>query len=770
MNTPRPSGGQMDPRHIFNYLSIGIDDILEGISDGIFILNEQGNFVFVNKVIEDRAGLSLEQFLQLHYTDIIQEEYRPKALQYFTDIFSGKNIPLEEFDYRTADGSIRTIELRGRKIISPGGIPLALFTARNITEKKEAEQARLNALQQKEALFNCISDGIIVFNMNGYITDINPAFEEMTGIPGNEIIGKHGAEIAARILHPHDLNEVLLNFSRATGGERISGIRVRFVHPEKKVFPVFFTTSFLIDKNNKQHGIISIIKDISDLEHIEKSLRQSEDRYRHLAENIMIGLFICEQETGKFLYVNKRLLSLFGYSFDEALAMSIWDVIHPDEHATVIERLTKRRKGEIPPDATYVYTGIKKNGNTLRIEVSITPLAMEGEQIVQGVIRDVTELEALQEQLLHAQKMKAIGTLAGGIAHDFNNILMGIQGNISLVKMELAEDNPIKEMADNIQNLIQQAASLTRQLLGFTRGTKHETVIQNINDIITNSAQIFGRTHKEIIFQMHLHENLWHVKVDRGQIDQVLLNILVNAWQAMPSGGTITIASSNVQLSDTLAPAGIAAGKYVKVSITDTGIGMDEATRLRIFDPFFTTKEMGRGVGLGLTTAYTIIKQHGGFIEVQSEPGKGSVFTIYLPASEKAQDAQQKTIGSIVPGRGTVLLIDDEIPVLSVTAKMLQKLGYDTIMASSGSEAIRHIQSDSAPITCIILDMIMPGTNTVALMAEIRTFRHNVPVILASGYSLEEKLKEVSALGYKVFLQKPFNIEELSIAVKKAIS
>ena len=760
----------MDTRHIFNYLSIGIDDILEGISDGIFILNEQGKFVFVNKVIEERAGLSLEQFLQLHYADIIPEAYRPKALQYFTDIFSGKNIPLEEFDYRTADGSIRTIELRGRKIISPGGIPLALFTARNITERKEAEQARLNALQQKEALFNCISDGIIVFDMNGYITDINPAFEEMTGIPGNEIIGKHGAEIAARILHPHDLNEVLLNFSRATGGTHISGIRVRFVHPEKKEFPVFFTTSFLIDANNKHYGIISIIKDISDLEHIEKSLRQSEDRYRHLAENIIIGLFVCEQQTGKFLYVNKRLLSLFGYSIEEALKMSIWDVIHPDEHATVIERLMKRRKGEIAPEATHVYTGIKKNGSTLKIEVSITLFSMEGEQVVQGVIRDVTELEALQQQLLHAQKMKAIGTLAGGIAHDFNNILMGIQGNISLVKMELAEDNPIKEMADNIQNLIQQASSLTRQLLGFARGGKHEATIQNINDIIANAALIFGRTHKEIILQMHLHENLWHAKIDRGQIDQVLLNILVNAWQAMPSGGSITIESSNVQLSETLAPAGIAAGKYVRVSITDTGIGMDEATKLRIFDPFFTTKEMGRGVGLGLTTAYTIIKQHGGFIEVQSEPGKGSVFTIYLPASEKAQDALQKTNSDIVPGRGNVLIIDDEIPVLSVTAKMLQKLGYDTITASSGSEAVRHIQSDSAPITCIILDMIMPGTNTSALMSEIRTFRHNVPVILASGYSLEEKLKEVSALGYKVFLQKPFNIEELSMAVKKAIS
>lgn len=630
----------MDPHQIFSYLSVGIDEILEGISDGIFILNEKGKFVFVNKVIEERAGIPLEQFLKFHFTDILPEEFKPKAKKYFDDIFAGKNIPLEEFDYRTADGSLRTIELRGRKITSPGGVPLSLFTARNITERRNVEEA----------------------------------------------------------------------------------------------------------------------------------LRQSEERYRYLAENIMIGLFISDRETGKFLYVNKTLLSMFGYTIEESREMSIWDVIHPGEHATVIERLTKRLRGEIKPDSTHIYTGIRKDGTTLKIEVSVTPFTMKSQSIVQGIIRDVTELESLHQQLLHAQKMKAIGTLAGGIAHDFNNILMGIQGNISLIKMELEKDDPTKEMADNIQNLIQQAASLTRQLLGFSRGGKQEATIKNINDIISNSALIFGRTHKEIILQMNLHENLWHAKVDSGQIDQVLLNILVNAWQAMPSGGTITIESSNTLLSDTLAPAGIAAGKYVKISITDTGIGMDEETKQRIFDPFFTTKEMGRGVGLGLTSAYGIVKEHGGFIDVQSKPGEGSTFTVYLPASDETPATLTKTADDIHSGEGTVLIIDDETPVLTVTAKMLQKLGYDTLTASNGSEAVRLVQSGSPPIDCIILDMIMPGTNPKELMAEIRKFRKNVPVILASGYSLEGEVKEVLSMGCAAFLQKPFKLEELSMAVKKAVS
>lgn len=760
----------MDPHQIFNYLSIGVNEILEGISEGIFMLNEMGKFVFVNRVIEERSGISLEQFRKLHYLEIIPQEYHQKAKDYFDAVLAGNTMPVQEFEYYISSGAMRAIELRARKIVTAGGIPLVFVIARNITERREAEKAYLNALHNKEALFNSISDGIIIFNMDGYITDINPAFESMTGIPKSEIVGRHGSEIASRILHPPDLDEVLLHFSHAVNGERIPGIRVKFVHQGKKEYPVFFTTSFLMEEQNKPRAIISIIKDISDLEHIEEALRQSEERYRSLAENIMIGLFISDQKTGKFLYVNKQLLAMFGYTFEEALEMSIWNVIHPDEHTIVKDRLEKRLIGKINPDSTHIYTGIRKDGSNFKIEISATPFAMNGQPIVQGVIRDITEIKSLQEQLLHSEKMKAIGTLAGGIAHDFNNLLMGIQGNVSLMLMDLPQESHLRTMAKDIQNLVQQGASLTRQLLGFARGGKYEVKTENINDIISNTAMIFGRTHKEIIVKMNLRDNLWPTEVDRGQIDQVLLNILVNAWQAMPAGGTITIESDNVVLSDSLAPADIPAGRYVKISISDTGIGMDEATKRRIFDPFFTTKEMARGVGLGLTSAYGIIKEHRGFIEVESTAGKGSTFSIFLPASEKNPVETIRLPEKTVSGSGQILIIDDEMAVLTITSKLLEKLGYTTKLATNGEEALRIVHASDSSIDCIILDMIMPGTNPKDLLREIQRVRKGVPVILASGYGLESEVREILAMGCAAFLQKPFNMEELSLAVKKAIS
>jgi nitrogen-specific signal transduction histidine kinase/CheY-like chemotaxis protein len=390
---------------------------------------------------------------------------------------------------------------------------------------------------------------------------------------------------------------------------------------------------------------------------------------------------------------------------------------------------------------------------------------------------DVTELreaqeklESMQEQLLQAQKLESLGTLAGGIAHDFNNLLMGIQGYASLMLLGLEAGHPHYEKLRAIESQVQSGSDLTRQLLGFAQGGRFEVRPTDMNDLVRKTTGMFGRTKKEIrIFEKYAG-SLWSVEADRGQLEQVLLNMLVNAWQAMPGGGDLYLETSNAEVGDQEARAyGIEAGLYVKVTVTDTGVGMDERTRQRIFDPFFTTKEMGRGTGLGLASAYGILKGHGGTITVSSEPGHGTTFEVYLPASELEAVPEASPPGGIEPGRGMVLVVDDEPLVREVTREMLLGLGYEVLTAGSGPEALEVYGSRGSEIDVVVLDMIMPEMGGGEVFDRLRSEDRDVRVILSSGYSLDGQASEILERGVLGFLQKPFRLEDLSRKIREAL-
>jgi two-component system, cell cycle sensor histidine kinase and response regulator CckA len=285
--------------------------------------------------------------------------------------------------------------------------------------------------------------------------------------------------------------------------------------------------------------------------------------------------------------------------------------------------------------------------------------------------------------------MEAIGTLAGGLAHDYNNLLMGILGNVSLILMELESTNPLYSRLKDIEQYVQNGADLTKQMLGFARGGKYKVKLTDINEMLKESANMYSQTKKEITINSKYQENVWAVEVDKGQINQVFINLYVNAWQSMPGGGDLYLETKNVVLDDSyIRPFNIVSGKYVRISVTDTGVGMDEATKKRIFDPFFTTKEMGRVSGLGLASVYGIIKNHSGIVNVYSEIGEGSTFNIYLPASEKTVTKEIKPSNNILKGKETILLVDDEEMIVNVGREFLEKLGYNTMISYSGKEAI----------------------------------------------------------------------------------
>jgi PAS domain S-box-containing protein len=393
-------------------------------------------------------------------------------------------------------------------------------------------------------------------------------------------------------------------------------------------------------------------------------------------------------------------------------------------------------------------------------------------------LRDITpekkaevERQRLHKQLLGAQKMESLGTLAGGIAHDFNNLLMGIQGRVSLMALDQPVANVCAEHLQSIEEYIKRAADLTKQLLGFARGGKYEVKPVDINELMQTSISLFGRTRKDIEIYTELSVAPIIVDADKRQLEQVLLNLYINGWQAMSESGSLTLQTAITTIDGSTAyPYQISPGDYAKITVTDTGIGMDETTRQKIFEPFFTTKAKGRGTGLGLASAYGIIKNHGGFIHVASSPGKGSTFSILLPLSLATPMPDEKEQVAMTKGKGTVLLVDDEQMILDVGQAMLYRLGYQVITAKGGEEAISRIQSSAELFDLVILDMIMPSLDGGKVFDHIQKVRPELAVLLSSGYTIDGQAAALMERGCKGFIQKPFTINELSRQIEQVLT
>jgi CheY-like chemotaxis protein len=366
--------------------------------------------------------------------------------------------------------------------------------------------------------------------------------------------------------------------------------------------------------------------------------------------------------------------------------------------------------------------------------------------------------------------MEAIGTLAGGIAHDFNNLLMGVQGNVSLMIMDRDVTDPDYKHLRTIENQIRSGGRLASRLLGFARKGKYEVKPVDLNRLALETCETFGRTRKDITIHQDFSDDLGFPEADSGQMEQVLLNLFVNAGDAMPRGGNLsvkTVNTTHMAVSGGYRPQ---PGDYVLLSVTDTGVGMDEKTITRIFDPFFTTKGMGRGTGLGLASAYGIIKAHGGYIDVESKEGQGSTFSIYLPSSEKeVERTEEKTVEQFMKGREGVLLVDDEDEVLEASQKCLERMGYGVLMAKDGKEALQIYKKHQDFIDIIVLDMVMPTMGGGEAYDSMKEINKDVKVLLASGYSIDGEAGEILERGCNGFIQKPFNFEELSAKIREIL-
>jgi len=507
------------------------------------------------------------------------------------------------------------------------------------------------------------------------------------------------------------------------------------------------------------------------------AMRQQDEKYRTIIENIEEG-FLETDLAGNFTFFNNSICKILGYSSEELMCMNNREYTN-SENSKRLNEITNevRRTGE--PAQVKDFEIIRKDGATSAIEFSVYLIKDDKSQPTgfREVVRDVTEIfkaerekKKLEKQLQHSQKLEAIGSLSGGIAHDFNNVLMGMQGNASLMLFDIDESHPHYKKIKSIERYVENGSSLTRQLLGFARSGGHEVRATDLNELIKRTSSMFGRAKKEIKIHTNFLNKIWTVEVDQGQMEMVFLNFYVNSLHAMPEGGDLHLLSENVVIDE--GSAGnlkLKHGEYVKVSIVDTGTGIDKEIQDKIFDPFFTTKEKGRGTGLGLASASEVVKNHGGLIDVYSEKYKGATFNIYLPASDKKVIQEKRLTRKILKGTETILLVDDEEMIIEVNKDILKALGYKTMIARSGKGAIKIYKNNQEKINMVIMDMIIPGMSGKEFYDNLKKIDPEIKVLLSSGYSISGQATEILERGCNGFIQKPFKLTELSVKIREVL-
>jgi two-component system, cell cycle sensor histidine kinase and response regulator CckA len=515
--------------------------------------------------------------------------------------------------------------------------------------------------------------------------------------------------------------------------------------------------------------IQAVVRDITWREQAESRFKESEDKCRLVVENTNDAIYIVQDE--RIHLANPKAVEIFGYSEEELDSVSPHDLIHPDDRDRVRESQRERLDGRTPR-GDCEFRIISKAGNAIQVSLNTVPITWEGKPATLNFLRDMTQQREWDKQTHQIERTVAIGTLAGGMANNFNNTLMGIQGRASLLMMDKDPGHPDYKHLKGIEEHVRSASELTKDLLAFAQSGKSEAEPTDMNDLIRHENRMFSTTKKDVRITEDFEQGLWNVVVDQSQMRQMLMNLYVNAWQAMPAGGELHVQTENAVLTEEHGevPEG-ASGRYVKISISDTGIGMDPAVQKKIFDPFFTTREPGSGTGLGLASVYGIVRNHGGFIHVSSGKGRGTTFTISLPASEKPVVEEKKPSEEIVKeADGTILLVDDEKMILDVGALLLNQLGYTVITADNGKDAVEQLLRHRGEIDLVLLDMIMPGMSGGDTFDLLKEIDPNVKVILASGYSLEGQAQEIMERGCNGFIQKPFTVKELFRKIQDQLS
>ena len=622
--------------------------------------------------------------------------------------------------------------------------------------RKRAEDALRKSEERYQTIFNNVRDIIYVISLDREVISVNPAAEEITGWSVSEWIGKR----ATSLIHPDDLPLANAQLKKFSLGEKVALTALRILCKSGQYRTIEFMPA-PFEKDDELVGIFGIGRDITDRMHAEEALRESEEKFRSMMESMKDAVFICSPEH-RIKYMNPAMIKRIGrdaineichrviYNNDEKCSWCKFEQVQQGDHVEY--------ELNIPKDNKYY-------------SISNSPLYNSDGSISQlTIVRDITQIKKMENRLRQVKKMEAISTLSGGIAHQFNNALSVVAGNIDLLEVDFPADENIVNYAKKIKNSVRRMTQLTDQLLAYARGGKYQAKTVSLSDVVKDTLPLVKHTISPgIKVETILPGDVLNVDADAAQMQMVLSAVLTNASEAMEGKGHIFITCRNIALTEeTVADfPGLKPGTYVNLAITDDGKGMDEETKKRIFEPFFTTKFQGRG--LEMAAAYGIVKNHDGWISVDSGPSQGTVVKIYLPATRARVLEPEKPRTERIKGTGTILVVEDEEMVLSVSREMLESLGYRVLEAKTGQEAIDVVQTFDGDIDLAMLDILLPDMSGNTIYPYLIEARPNLKVIVFSGYAIEGPAKEILDAGAQDFLQKPFTMAALSDKLEKVL-
>jgi PAS domain S-box-containing protein len=642
--------------------------------------------------------------------------------------------------------------------------------------ERECERRRIQeVLERREATLRSITenmrDMICLADHEGRFLYLTPSYQRALGYHTSSLVGRSIFDH----VHPDDQVRVEAAFRAAFEQPEPRSVEYRYRHADGHYCWIESVGTRVAPDGPEAASLVISSRDVTERRQAQETIRQSEERYRNLVETAYDWVWEVDAEA-RYIYASPKVTELLGYAPVEVIGRTPFDFMSPEEArrvAAVFSEIATQRKSF----ASLENTNAHRSGRLVVLETSGVPVfGPTGEfRGYRGIDRDVTERKRLEVQLQQAQKMEAVGQLAGGVAHDFNNILAAMMLQLGLVQGNSSLDAETRAALQDLETQAVRAANLTRQLLLFSRRSVMEIRPLNLNEVITHLVKLLQRLlgeHIEIRFQGQ--ESLPLIEGDSGMMEQVLMNLAVNARDAMPKGGRLLIQTARVEtVTDLVTPEGNRPpGCYIRLSVTDTGSGMDDSTLKHIFEPFFTTKATGKGTGLGLATVYGIVKQHRGWIEVETEVGKGSTFRVWLPARNSPVSPETKPTGlePIADGTETILLVEDEASVRRTVGQCLRRFGYQVLEAGDPTEAIQLWRSRSSEIDLLFTDMVMPGGTTGLELAErLRTEKPDLKVIICSGYSAEMVDHDHERLPGVVLLPKPFVTPVLAAVVRACL-
>ncbi|HTP66593.1 MAG TPA: PAS domain S-box protein [Geobacteraceae bacterium] len=755
-------GGEQDK---WKYRMI-FDRMLNGLAICAIICDEQGRpadfrFLEVNPAFEGNTGISNSAA-----TGRTIRELQPETELHWFERFGKVALTGEPMSFiafhRGLDRHFQTSAFslgRGEFAMIINDISERVKMEQVLLESESREKARASQLS---ALMEAVPAAVLIaHDAECKLVTGNQAAAELLRMPVSGNFSKSAPDGESPAHYRIFRNGVEtpsseLPVQRAARGEEIRNYAQEFVFNDGVRRFMLGNATPLYDDQGHPNGAVSAFVEITELKKVEKALRESEELFRTLCDSAPIGIFKSDRE-GNNIYSNRRLEEISGLTAAESLGQGWKKAVHPDDFDGAMAHMSKMETERDLFETEFRL--LPPSGKTVWTRVLVSPIkSHEGEVTgFVGTVEDITELRQVRQEMLKTQKLESLGVLAGGIAHDFNNILTAILGNISLARMQLNDAEKAGRRLVEAENAAARARDLTQQLLTFARGGEPVKKTINIGDLLREAAG-FAIHGSAVMCVFDVKDDLRPVEVDDGQMSQVIHNLVINAVQAMPGGGTITVGAANVRFTAT--------GKWcVRVSVADTGTGIPEQHLQRIFDPYFTTKQQGSG--LGLATCYSIINKHGGSITVESAMGKGSVFHIELPASENnvtATETRSRTL--FAHGNGRLLLMDDEEPVRETVKAILEELGYRVECASDGSEAVElysRRRMEGTPFAAVILDLTVPGgVGGKEAIALLRSIDPEVKAVVSSGYSTDPVMANYREHGFSAVLCKPYHVGEMS--------